>query len=309
MPKGEGFVDYSEFRAAYEVLKSGSDNFRDLSEATALAAIEDSPLAFVVLRTILGLSPPEFAYVASARTGITIDQSVARRVDKRAREGRSLIGGVRTETLTAVKALVRAAVIIATEGAPSVPDTLIHRIDKADTSRGLESIKRVSEEGAPYEVLLYERLLGRPFATHRDAVSEKVGESIEEALRTIMQANRIPFHEAGVAERFEDMDQAPDFLIPNAETPRVVIEAKLAEDDGTARDKATRVQHLAELRDERTRRNAPSFDVIACVDGRGFGIRRRDVKKLLIATRGKLFTLRTVDRIVDATRLNEFRSG
>jgi hypothetical protein len=32
----------------------------------------------------------------------------------------------------------------------------------------------------------------------------------------------------------------------------------------------------------------PKYEVIACIDGRGFGVRREDVKKLLFATRGKV---------------------
>ena len=50
------------------------------------------------------------------------------------------------------------------------------------------------------------------------------------------------------------------------------------------------------------------FEVIACIAGRGFGVRREDMKKLLLATRGKVFTLQTLDRLVAHTRLGEFRT-
>ena len=33
----------------------------------------------------------------------------------------------------------------------------------------------MADLGAPYSILLYERFLGRPFAAHRDSVSELVG--------------------------------------------------------------------------------------------------------------------------------------
>jgi len=121
-----------------------------------------------------------------------------------------------------------------------------------------------------------------------------------------LDTRAIPYHKTQVAERFEDMDQAPDFLVPDQFQPRVVIEAKLAEDDGTARDKVTRVQHLDELRKQRLRQGIPSFEVVACVDGRGFGIRREDVKKLLRATQGKLFTLQTIGYMVGHTSLRGF---
>ena len=52
----------------------------------------------------------------------------------------------------------------------------------------------------------------------------------------------------------------------------------------------------------------PRFEVVACIAGRGFGVRREDMKKLLLATRGKVFTLQNVDQLVEHTRLREFRS-
>ena len=51
-----------------------------------------------------------------------------------------------------------------------------------------------------------------------------------------------------------------------------------------------------------------SLSVIACIGGRGFGIRREDMKKLLLATRGKVFTLKSLDRLVDCTALEKFRT-
>jgi hypothetical protein len=39
-----------------------------------------------------------------------------------------------------------------------------------------------------------------------------------------------------------------------------------------------------------------------------FGVRREDMKKLIIATRGKVFTLQNMDRLVDSTKLREFRT-
>jgi len=198
------------------------------------------------------------------------------------------------------------AVDLLNSGPPEVPDSVIHRLDKIDTSKGVDGIVEAAEHGVPYEVLLYERYLGRPFASHRDSVSEHVGELLQGAVRSVLDSFGIPYHESGIAERFEDMDQAPDFLLPTAAQPSALIEAKLAEDDGTARDKVTRIQHLGELRDRRERLGEPSFEVIACVDGRGFGIRREDVKKLLFATRGKLFNARTADQIVAHTSLRAF---
>ena len=95
-------------------------------------------------------------------------------------------------------------------------------------------------------------------------------------------------------------------MVPNEHNPHVVIEAKLTEDDGTARDKVTRIQHLAEL--SLAGSGNPTFEVVACIAGRGFTVRREDMKKLIIATRGKVFTLQNVGDLVAHTRLAQFRS-
>ena len=111
------------------------------------------------------------------------------------------------------------------------------------------------------------------------------------------------------AERVEGFDQAPDFIVPDEWNPQIVIEAKITEDDGTARDKVTRIQHLAEISRSRGLGDQPSFQVIACIDGRGFGVRREDMRKLLQATQGKVFTLRTLGHLIENTLLQTFKTG
>ena len=97
-------------------------------------------------------------------------------------------------------------------------------------------------------------------------------------------------------------------MIPDIRDPKVVIEAKLTEDDGTTRDKVTRVQYLQTLSMNGQLPGQPRFEVIVCVDGRGFGIRRDDMRKLLLATSGKVFTLRTLPRMIECTSLGSFRT-
>jgi hypothetical protein len=108
------------------------------------------------------------------------------------------------------------------------------------------------------------------------------------------------------AAKIPGVDQMPDFVIPSEFNPQVVIEAKLTEDDGTARDKVTRVQHLAALNERGTPEGTRKFEVIACIGGRSFGVRRADMRKLLIATRGKVFTLNVLNRLVECSRFSRF---
>ena len=69
--------------------------------------------------------------------------------------------------------------------------------------------------GAPYAMLLYERFLGRPFAGHRDSVSELVGDGLENAIEEQLAKAGISFRKTKRAERFPGFNQAPDFMVPS----------------------------------------------------------------------------------------------
>lgn len=86
------------------------------------------------------------------------------------------------------------------------------------------------------------------------------------------------------------------------------IEAKITEDDGTARGKVTRIQHLGELSVAAMPLGEQNYQVIACIAGRGFRVRREDMKKMLLATRGKVFTLKTLSRLVECSDLANFKT-
>jgi hypothetical protein len=166
----------------------------------------------------------------------------------------------------------------------------------------------MADLGAPYAMLLYERFLGRPFAGHRDSVSELVGDILGSAIENVLHKAGIAARKTKRAEKIQGFDQAPDFIIPTEFNPQVIIEAKITEDDGTARDKVTRIQHLGELSMAGQPAGKPKYEVIACIAGRGFGVRREDMKKMILATRGKVFTLQNLDKLVDYTRLKEFKT-
>jgi hypothetical protein len=157
-------------------------------------------------------------------------------------------------------------------------------------------------------MLLYERFLGRPFAGHRDSVSELIGDGLESAIEDALVQAGITFRKTRRAERIAGFDQAPDFIIPDEFEPSVIIEAKLTEDDGTARDKATRILRLCDMSAERERNGGRRYEVIACLAGRGFGVRREDMRQMILKTNGKIFTPKTLDRLVDCSSLRNFRT-
>jgi hypothetical protein len=135
-----------------------------------------------------------------------------------------------------------------------------------------------------------------------------VGDSLESAIEDVLTKAGISYRKTKRAERIAGFDQTPDFIIPSEFNPQVIIEAKITEDDGTARDKVTRIQHLCEISRSGHPESMAKFEVIACIGGRGFGVRREDMKKMILSTRGKVFTLKTLDRLIENTHLKEFKT-
>ncbi len=310
MPRGHGFVEYPTFESGYETLKRVTRGFREVNPETLASAVVSAPVALLVLRCMLGFTPSEWAEYAKRHTGVHVTQGAARSLDRtiRVNPDKGFPGGG-TVTKERIDALISSACHLLRSGMPSsVPRDSLHRSDKADTREGLTGLRSIADLGVPYSVLLYERFLGRPFAAHRNSVSELVGNLVESAIEDVLTRARISYRKTRRAERVEGFDQAPDFIVPNEFNPQIVIEAKLTEDDGTARDKVTRVQHLASLSTRDRPRDQPAFEVVACIAGRGFGVRREDMRKLLLATRGKVFTLQNMRQLVEHTRLREFDS-
>lgn len=308
LPKGSGFVDYATFEVGYEALKKATRDFSDLAVERIVAAIAEVPVSMVVLRSILGFSPSEWAYVTTRQTRMEVKQGAARTLDRHARMFPLARMKVKPDTGKALEALVTTACALIQAGPESGGAHALHRLDKADTCDGIASVQNASRLGVPYAVLLYERFLGRPFASHRDSVSEIVGDVLEAAIEEELTKAGISFRKTKRAERIRGFDQAPDFIVPDEFDPKVVIEAKITEDDGTARDKATRIQHLGELSTSGQKPGDHRFEVIACLGGRGFAVRREDMKKILLATRGKVFTSKTLPFMVQHTKLREFRT-
>jgi len=308
MPKGRGFVEYPVFEQGYERLKQVTSGFSKLTAAPIYGAALDCPIIIIVLRAVLGFTPPEWAYITTQRSGVEVSQGAARTLDRKIRM--APLARLKGDGVTAqrMRAMVETAVALLKSGAPAVGSDRLHRLDKVDTRDPKMGMQSLAKLGVPYAVLLYERFLGRPFAGHRDSVSELIGDSLEVAIEEMLNRAGISFRKTKRAERIEGFDQTPDFIVPSEFNPEVVIEAKITEDDGTARDKVTRIQHLGELSMAGQPADEPKYEVIACIGGRGFGVRREDMKKMLLATRGKVFTFRTLDCLVEHSRLRDFCS-
>lgn len=318
MPKGSGFLEYSDFRDAYEVLKKHTSGFEEIESSNVKGALLENSRVFVVVRAILGMTAPEWAELARTELNSDITQGAARTLDSNCRRNIYLInameekfqkgGGTNPKSLARVDNLVEVAINHLKLIAPHNLDGVIHRLDKFDTSDGVGSLQHAANENVPYPVLLYERYLGRPFASHRDSVSELVGEVMENAVEERLREAGISFRKTARAERIPGFGQAPDFCIPDEIEPVAIIEAKITSDDGTARDKVARIKELETQRNKHVEEGRPEYEVIACIDGRGFRQRREDMRQLLLRLNGKVFTLAALDQLIIHTRIKEFIS-
>lgn len=327
MPTGSGFIKYPDFCDAYEILKRETKAFGDFTEPAVHRAMAQNSRVLGVLRAILGMTAPEWAELARSELDADVTQNAARSLDRQCREDigyvrsrvtwyeetvdrarrRGLEPGPKPKTLQRLDALVRVAIHYIVRGAPEEQEGVIHRLSKFDTSSGLESLRYAAQENVPYPVLLYERYLGRPFAGHRDAVSELVGEIMESAIEERLRRAGVSYRKTGRAERIPGFGQAPDFCIPDEVNPAIVIEAKITSDDGTARDKVARIKELETQRNDHVASGGrPHYEVVACIDGRGFRQRREDMRQLLLRLKGKVFTTASLDQLVVHTRIRDF---
>jgi hypothetical protein len=306
LPPSENFAGEDDFQDAFETLCDHTDNLSNPSTAALLAAVKEDPVVYVLIRAILGLSPTEWAHLATDNQQVKVPENYARSIDTKAANGeRNFVtaSNLRSERVTALLAYASEVIQDQTGFAR---DDVKHRYDKIDTRSGSKSLEDLVENGVSYTTLLYERYLGSPFLSYRNSISEKVGDRMEDAVEQELVSAGVPYYRTEPTEVIPGFDQAPDFLIPSKGEPDVVIEAKITGDAGTARDKVTRVQHLAQLSREQGNSDDESFEVVACIDGRGFGVREERMRALLKATDGKVFTTSMLDQLVDNTRMSHF---
>lgn len=312
MPRGSAFLERAEFEAGYRVFAEQTRCGSDLSSDALLRAIEREPRAWVVLRSILGFTPGEMFWVvwretAGSGNGVNVSQTDARELDLAARRGEQLVfspGKARLARERRRDELVRRALPpianVLQRSAPEVESGSVHRLDKIDTRGGPETVAGLIRSGqVAYSELLYERVLGRPFATHRDSVSDIVGKMVEGAVQALLDEHLIDGRQTRYREKVATFPQAPDFLIPSDPgKTRLIIEAKLTEDDGTARDKAARIQTLRGYEDRRRATGDEPRQIVAVVEGRGFLHRTPDLQRMLEACDGHVYSLAELPLLV-----------
>jgi hypothetical protein len=268
--------------AAYEQAHSLTEGFTRVSVEDLARTLTAAPATLEVFRLMLGYIEREFG---------------------------ALCALVAEERKMPVRAPVTKATVIDLvmrgEMFPALPSDaeLRPKIDKPDTAAGWESIRRYATDGVPLSMFLHQRAYGGAFRQLQDATSERRGNQLEEPVEALFIEEAIPHIRTGsdnqemIATQFGlTVRPAPDFVVFDETTGnlRAMLECKLVNDGGTAKEKAARFKAL---RTEANRLGGvPLFAVLGGLGWRrlpdAFGPVVRD-------TDGRVFSLATLSEILD----------
>lgn len=297
VPRGKAMVEEPAFTIAYDRLAAATNEFRVVREDVLVQVLLEHPSVLAPLRMILGMTHNELAVAMrlvdphQTPTGNAL-KAFERRPPSGVNDRRIALATLAARTTLA---LMNREVL----GVPEAASECFHsKLDKRDTLHGWTSVA-ANAGGVPYSALLYQRYIGGAWRQVQDAYSEVKGDSLLEIpIESLLVEHGIPYHRtkpgasgaAHTAERF-GLSPGPDFVLP-PRNPTVVIESKVAEDGGTARDKAARIRAMVEAANDR--------GLLACavVDGKGWSERPNAMLEVVIATSGRTYTLSTLEQLL-----------
>ncbi|MCY3788301.1 MAG: hypothetical protein OXH63_05880 [Gemmatimonadetes bacterium] len=299
IPKGDAMASEAAFDDAYRQLAEYTNDFTNISVSTLTAALTQTPETLAPLRMILGFTYNELAWAmklahpgsrTSGGTLKTFERSPARKQ-------------ATAKRIEMIDAVAKAVIAVMDRSILQVPESaqdFFHsKLDKRDTLDGWATVAN-SAGGVPYSTLLYQRYVGGVWSVVQNAYSEVKGDNLlEQPIADLLDDHAIPYYRSGsgasgatqTAETF-GLSPGPDFVLPE-ESPTVIIESKIAEDGGTARDKAARIKNAADVANDR------GLLPCAVVDGKGWSERPSALVDVVIATNGRTYSLSTLDHLLD----------
>ncbi len=290
------FYDLPAFQDAYDIAVEETAGFTDVSEATLASMLEQQPRALLALRTILGLIGKEFAQSTQlVAEPLGLKAISPGKVDSIERSGTA----VTSEQAMLLARTVRGVMDGSLFGDP--PGELHRKQDKYDTQQGWDSVRALTHGGVPYAAFLHQRHYGGAFRQLLDATSTMRGDLLEDAVEDLFITHGVPFirtgshNQAEIAERFEiKVQPAPDFVVfDDAGALRGMLECKLVNDGGTARDKALRFERL---RAESIRLGG--IPLLAVLAGLGWSRVNDTLGPVVRDTEGRVFTLATLPEML-----------
>ena len=305
IPRGDSMTSEGDFTGAYETLVRATRGFTRTQADVLSGVLSDVPVTLAPLRMILGFTHAEMAAAVRIINSEARTSSQTLRKFERADPPARLTDSRRQ----LIADLASAATAIMERRILSVPDAVAQyfhsKLDKRDTIDGWRSVA-ASVTGVPYSALLYQRYVGGVWRQVQDAYSETKGDALlERPLRELLLTRGIPHHHtaagasgAALTKARYEISPAPDFLIPDS-MPTVAIEAKVGEDGGTVRDKAARIQEMANSA------NAVGLRPCALIDGRGWFERQSALVTVILATQGRTYSLATMEQLLELPELAE----
>lgn len=309
VPRGDSMFAEDAFAEAYEALAMGTDNFNGVDEASLKATLLECPAALAPLRMILGLTHNELAVAIRLHDpeSNAVGGSLKNLERSAAQEHPT---ATRQRTVGSIAGAVLAMMNRDLLTVPPRVTTCFHsKLDKRDTVSGWQSV-RDHIGGVPYSTLLFQRYVGGVWRKVQDACSEVKGDAVLEIpLQDLLDTHGVPYHRtkrgatgaAETAARF-GLKPGPDFVVPD-DSPTLVVESKVAEDGGTARDKAARIRTLVTAANER------GLKACALIDGKGWTERPNALCDVVLATQGRTYTLSTIDQILELPEIRALISG
>lgn len=305
IPRGDSMAGEEEFDAAFAALATHTNGFRDVNSQTLDSALTSTPAALAPLRMILGLTHNELAW---SMRQVRPESRTSGGTLKKFERNPSQSSDSRAEMIETIVAAVLAVVDRSILQIPETARKHFHsKLDKRDTRDGWHTVAE-NARGVPYSALLYQRYVGGVWRQIQDAYSEVKGDRLlEQPIADLFEANEIAYLRAGTGAsgatstaELLGLSPGPDFALPQ-DSPTVVIESKVAEDGGTARDKASRIINLARAADER--------GLLACavIDGRGWSERTNALADVVIATQGRTYSLATLHHLLEIPDIDSLR--
>lgn len=288
------YYDLPHFKEAYAVAAEGTKGFEQVDAATLAHCLQQTPLSLLALRTMLGLTGKELSHA----TGLVSEKKVSDTTIANMEQSGTTPKEIQTDTLArTVSKVVDGTLFGDPEG-----EVVTKQQFKPDTKHGWDSIRKFHNEGVPFATFLHQRHYGGAFRQLLDATSSKRGDLLEDAVESLFNENGIPYirtgshNQADIEARFElAVRPAPDFVVFDATTDTLMgmLECKVVNDGGTARDKALRFR---KLKDESSRLNG--LPVMAVLSGVGWHRTNDALGPVLEYTDGRVFTLATLEEML-----------
>jgi hypothetical protein len=292
------FYDRDYFAEVYAEAATATNGFTAISTDELAAALLKTPRILLVLRTITGLVKTEFAHsTALVAEPLGLQAISSGKVDTVERRNTAL-----TDDQARVIATTLTRIMAGELFGDPPGSTLRTKQQKIDTADSWSSVQPFAAGGVPYLDFLHQRHYGGSFRQVLDATSSLRGNLIEDAVEALFQDNGVPYLRTGshnqgdIQERFEiAVAPAPDFVVfDGSDNLRAMLECKLVNDGGTARDKALRFERL---RSESVRLGG--IPLLAVLGGMGWARVNDTLGPVVRDTDGRVFTLSTLPAMLE----------